>query len=110
MDRVVQEFYCNECDGYFRVALNMALNINVRVKCPECGHLHDRNVKNGVLFDGHVQVNKFMDELCPVQSAYSKDPLHKRSVKHMRVGMVIEDHTRDIIEERWREIYGDRIL
>ena len=39
--------YCHECDGYFTARLDMALNGNHEIKCPNCGHIHYRVVENG---------------------------------------------------------------
>lgn len=41
------EFYCTNCFKYFDVKLNLSLNGNHRVHCPNCDHIHYRFVKNG---------------------------------------------------------------
>ena len=39
-DRILQEFYCNDCDGFFLANLCIALNVRVEVVCPNCGRKH----------------------------------------------------------------------
>ena len=107
--RVTQEFYCNECDGYFRVTLNMELNINVKVHCPNCDHQHCRHIVNGVLFDQHQQLYTNFEELHPQKSSYTKTPIHVHSKKNMRNGMAISDPSRDIINDRYFELYGNKV-
>lgn len=41
------EFQCTECHKVFDFNLNMELNGNYRIHCPNCGHVHYRIVKNG---------------------------------------------------------------
>jgi hypothetical protein len=43
----VNEFYCHACNGYFRVELEMGLNGNHVVECPNCGHEHCRVIEGG---------------------------------------------------------------
>jgi hypothetical protein len=110
MATVTQEFYCNDCDGYFRVPLNMALNIDVLMTCPNCGRKHERSIEKGVLFERWGSGDrKYVEEIAVPKTAYSKKPIHKLSRQHMRGGVVIADPSRDLIEDRWREIYGGRI-
>ncbi len=47
MARKVYEFYCTECYKYFDVKMNVSLNGFRRIHCPNCNHIHYRNVKNG---------------------------------------------------------------
>lgn len=107
---VHQEFYCNECDGYFMVPLNMALNINVIVNCPnpDCRHQHRRHIRDGVLKDQHRSGGTVQDILIP-RSAYRKEPLHRKSRRYMRDGQVVSDPSRDLVQDRWSEIYGGRL-
>ena len=49
MSRISQEFYCGECSGYFVVRLNIALNHEAEIVCPNCGHEHCRVVRNGII-------------------------------------------------------------
>lgn len=113
MDRVWQEFYCNDCHGYILVKLNMALNHSVEVKCPNCGRKHPRTIRNGVIAEDVARGTP--EEICPPKSAYSKEPFSKGIRPHSRTGNVIngENDVRDpasdaIIKERWFEIFGGR--
>jgi hypothetical protein len=124
MASVWQEFYCGNCGGYFRVKLNMALNIIVDVCCPgwlgedttkPCLHKHRRCIK-----DGRIEENgrdgQFKEEICPPRSAYSKEPLTKHmkdctdTWRGKRDGAVIKedkDLVRDaFMQELWFEKYG----
>ncbi|KKK83779.1 hypothetical protein LCGC14_2789980 [marine sediment metagenome] len=42
-----QELYCHECDKYVQFNLDMSLNGNHVLKCPNCEHEHCRVVKDG---------------------------------------------------------------
>lgn len=48
-NRVHIEFYCQECDHYIYVWLNLKLSGNHVMNCPNCKHKHYRVVKNGVI-------------------------------------------------------------
>ena len=73
-EKVTQEFYCNGCDGYFRVRLNIALDRNVVVVCPNCGHRHARGIKKGVIIEAYGKGDND-EEIWPPRSAYSKESL-----------------------------------
>jgi hypothetical protein len=108
--RVVQEFYCNDCDGYFRVTLNMALEMDIKLECPNCGHHHDRSIKGGLVYEKALGLKHQSEHvIVPVKSTYSKTPALTKSYKDMRSGVVIDDPKRDLVKERWNEIYGDRV-
>lgn len=51
MAKVKHEFYCTECKKYFDIKLNMALDGNYRIHCPNCNHVHYRKVSNGKITD-----------------------------------------------------------
>ncbi len=42
-----QELYCHNCNGYVQFELDMAINGNHVLACPNCGHEHCRTVYNG---------------------------------------------------------------
>jgi hypothetical protein len=46
-----QEIHCHECQMYVRFELDMAMNGNHVLNCPNCGHEHCRVVKNGKITD-----------------------------------------------------------
>lgn len=112
-DRVWQEFYCNDCDGYIRVKLNMAINHAVKVKCPNCGREHPRGIKDGQIVDDYRREGA--EVITPTASAYSKEPFTKHILKHARDGAVIENKDQinkqhpasdQMIKQRWFEIFG----
>ena len=55
-DRIKYEFYCTECKKYFDVKLNVSLNGNRRIHCPNCEHVHYR-----ILTDGKITESRFPD-------------------------------------------------
>jgi hypothetical protein len=57
-----------------RVKLNMALNMEVEVVCPKCGHKHRRVIKDGQIFENGRYASSIKEEICPPPSAYSKEP------------------------------------
>ncbi len=42
-----QEIHCHGCDRYVQFDIEMDLDGNHVLECPECGHEHCRVVKNG---------------------------------------------------------------
>jgi DNA-directed RNA polymerase subunit RPC12/RpoP len=46
-----QELYCHNCGKYVQFDIDMELNGNHVLKCPNCGHEHCRVVKDGVITD-----------------------------------------------------------
>lgn len=118
MDKIWQEFYCGHCDGYFRLKLNIAINHEVEMVCPNCGHKHRRCIKNGIIYEQGRFQNNYKEEICPPKSAYSKEPLTKKMTEKdswkKRDGIVIEKPedmsdnpiAASIIRERWFELYG----
>lgn len=73
LDRVMQEFYCNDCEGFIMIQITASLsNKNVVITCPECGRLHPRKIKNGQIIDDSHSDTAY--EICPMPSAYSKNP------------------------------------
>ena len=46
-----QELYCHGCDGYVQFVVDLNLNGNHVVHCPNCGHEHCRVVQDGVITD-----------------------------------------------------------
>ncbi len=63
------EFYCSSCGKYFDIKMNMSLNGNHRVHCPNCGHIHYRKIENGEItgdrfFDN--QNSPIVDDLRPM--------------------------------------------
>lgn len=46
-----QELYCTECERYVQFSLDIALNGNHVLDCPNCGHTHYRVVRDGKITD-----------------------------------------------------------
>ena len=96
MARIAQEFYCNECDGYFMARLNMDLNYKVKIICPNCQHVHSRNVINGQIIEyikGKTPARfdaKYEEEIVCPKSTYQKKPRHG-CAKNARDGKILED-------------------
>lgn len=44
-----QELFCTECGKYVRFPINLALDGNHEVTCPNCGHVHYRVVVKGII-------------------------------------------------------------
>jgi len=42
-----QELWCHECQNYVQFNIDVSLNGNHVIVCPECGHEHCRVVENG---------------------------------------------------------------
>jgi hypothetical protein len=105
---VTQEFYCGECKGYFLVTLNMALNFEVEIICPNCGHEHRRCINNGQIFEDGRYGSGVKEKIRPTKASYAKEPLttkmreaHEKSAWHdRRDGQVVSEP----LFERWLEI------
>lgn len=44
-----QELYCHECRNYVQFDIDIELDGNHVLECPECGHEHCRIVKKGIV-------------------------------------------------------------
>lgn len=110
MPGVWQEFYCGECDGHIDVKLNIALNHEVEVKCPNCGHEHRRVVRNGQIFEDGRYQSSYVEKLKPVKAAYHKEPktvrMKTKNFDARRDGAVVQS-PRDLINESWFDRYGN---
>lgn len=74
MPRQIFEFYCSGgCGKYFKVKLNTSLNGNHRIHCPNCGHIHFRQIKNGEItesrFTEHCDDQIIVDDLRPMKAS-----------------------------------------
>ena len=64
------EFYCEECDHYTFCWLNMNLNGNHLMNCPNCGHKHYRVVKGGIITaERHNDCMPELHEIVAMKSA-----------------------------------------
>jgi len=112
--KVFQEWYCGECRTYIRFRLSVEYDRVVEVVCPMCNHHHKRYIQDGVVKDeGRNTHGGIVEQLCPLKSACSKEPITKNLQKngYTRDGVVIkssEDLARDAyFRERWLEIGGE---
>lgn len=72
MARVKHEFYCTNCYKYFDVKLNMSLEGNHRVHCPNCDHVHYRTVSKGKITDTRFTRNDcpiLVDDIYPMKAS-----------------------------------------
>jgi hypothetical protein len=44
-----QELHCHDCNQYVQFDMDMSLNGNHVLNCPNCGHEHCRVVKDGII-------------------------------------------------------------
>jgi len=105
-EKIWQEFYCNDCCGYFRVKLNMAINCSVEMTCPECGRKHPRRIEKGRIYEGGGGASK--EEIRPPKSSYSKKPISKIKT-NARDGVVLKDSEKignNILRESWLDYHG----
>ena len=107
MSRLSQEFYCGECKGYFIVRLNMSLNFEALIKCPNCNHEHRRVIKDGEIYEiGRHQV-PVKETILTTIATYSKEPFtdkmkeaHKKGGWGRRDGVVFDN----TMAERWQNV------
>lgn len=111
--RVSQEFYCGECQGYFLVRLNMALNIEVEVACPNCGHKHRRVISGGRIHETGRFTHDATEIILVPRSTYSKQPRTQAMIKAhetrglRRDGIVVGDEEiQAFMADRWLEKAG----
>lgn len=72
--RQIFEFYCTECYKYFDVKLDVSTNGYFRIHCPNCGHIHYREVKNGKITDERFTTRSdkdtpLLDDIYPMKSS-----------------------------------------
>jgi hypothetical protein len=46
-----QELHCHDCDKYVQFDIDVELNGNHVLNCPNCGHEHCRVVNDGIITD-----------------------------------------------------------
>lgn len=77
MVRILQEFYCGTCKGYFLLNVNKSLDDHeVEIQCsnPDCKHVHRRRIFNGVIKEEGRYREKPKEKLISLKSTYSKTP------------------------------------
>lgn len=50
-----QEIYCHACGQYVQFDIDLSLNGNHTLECPNCGHEHYRVVRNGKITEDRWQ-------------------------------------------------------
>jgi hypothetical protein len=82
MARELFEFYCSKngggCGGFFRVRLRTNINGAYTVICPNCGHHHHREIKDGVITSDRRNDSKQVDTITVPKAAFSKEPVVMR--------------------------------
>ena len=109
MAKIAQEFYCNDCSGFIRVKLNLALNHRITVQCPKCSHQHPRVIVDGIIYETHPEVvSSYTEEICPPMSSYSKESI--LASPHSRDGVTLTEAVIDpAVRARWFERFGLRV-
>jgi hypothetical protein len=51
MPMIRQEMFCHGCDGYVQFELEIDVDGEYQIDCPNCGHQHFRYVRNGRITD-----------------------------------------------------------
>ena len=97
---VKHEFVCTECQKHFDITLNMALNGNYRIHCPNCGHVHYRTVKNGQITDTRFPDNHesiLVEDIRPMKASCRDHPKEK-----------VPEVERGFLSNLWAEIFSAR--
>jgi hypothetical protein len=47
----MQELHCHNCGGYVQFPIDLSMNGNYELACPNCGYIHCRVVENGIITD-----------------------------------------------------------
>ena len=69
-----QEMFCHCCDGYVQFELEINVDGDYRIDCPNCGHPHFRFVGNGRITDQRIGKNiSFTQVTWQTYSAISMD-------------------------------------
>ena len=77
--RQLFEFQCTNCQKVFDFKMNISLNGNYRIHCPNCGHIHYRTVQNGKITDKRFPESSdliLIEDIVPMKSScrdYSKE-------------------------------------
>jgi len=83
--RIEVEFWCGDCQHYIYLKLNIALEGNHVVVCPQCSHKHYRVVKNGIIMGDRYEEGKIIaDEIVPMKSAATKERRQRGGIALIR--------------------------
>ncbi len=108
--RTSQEFYCNGCDGFFLVRLNLNINHVVEVVCPKCSRRHQRCIKDGRIYEEGRWNGDKRETIIATKATYSKkarttvmrEARAKGTREGLRDGVPLETET--MLSERWTEL------
>jgi len=99
---VKHEFYCSgSYRKYFDFVLNVELNGSYRIHCPNCGHIHYRNVVNGVITEGRFTDSPeslLIEDITPMKSSCRDTP--KESM------LDAEHNAEGFLHRLWREYFS----
>lgn len=85
MARVKHEFYCTCCCKYFDIKMNLNLDGNYRIHCPNCGHVHYRQIVKGKITNTRFPVNDckiLIEDIYPMKSSsrdYQKETIEENT-------------------------------
>lgn len=111
--RELIEMHCNDCNGYFTVNLNMEIEGDYVLVCPNCGHEHPRTIKKGEMVGDilermyHTGEGKRVsrnnrsasaERIIVPKSAYSKQSRFKS----------IQDADRGFLAKAWSRLAGNQ--
>lgn len=101
MARVKTEFNCTSCHKYFDFVMNISLNGNYRIHCPNCGHIHYRAVKDGIITDTRFPDNDnvfLYEDIVPMKSS-CRDFSKETVLDHVR-------SAQGFLHRRWKETFS----
>lgn len=88
MAKVLQEFYCNKCNGFFTVKLSVGHDRDIKLKCPGpgCTREHPRAIKDGKIYERANRNENATEIIIVPKSAYSKKPVTAKMRKLLAEG------------------------
>ena len=66
-----QELFCQECGKYVRFPIDLSLDGNHEITCPNCGHIHYRVVKKGIITEDRYNPNAYTYHVATYQTTVS---------------------------------------
>jgi DNA-directed RNA polymerase subunit RPC12/RpoP len=96
------EFRCTECQKYFDFVLNIELNGNYRIHCPNCGHVHYRVLKKGAITEDRFPQNDnqiLIEDIRPM----------KASCRDYKTEKKTETGGRGYLNELWQRTVGELV-
>lgn len=106
MPRRKFDFHCSECSTAFEFKLNTELNGNLRLHCPNCGHVHYRVFKNGEITETRFDNNPsspLIEDIRPMKSAMKK----KVEETERDCYFAHDPHATGFMHRLWAEKFGN---